>query len=250
MPMAGLDLPARVLVAGAAGAIGSALAARLAGAGVSVTGTDLGERPQTSAASDWIAADVTHPGAAETLADAVAPGLGGFVYAAGILDPAPWDVVEPEAMDRIFAVNVKAPFLMARALATRMEPGGAMLFVGSIAALRASPKTPFYGASKAALHHLAATLAVALAPRGIRVNVIAPGLIDTPLSDALDRRLADERGVTIAEVRAERDGAVPLGRRGTPEEVAAAALPLLAREASYTTGSVVFTAGGALAGVT
>jgi NAD(P)-dependent dehydrogenase (short-subunit alcohol dehydrogenase family) len=123
-----------------------------------------------------------------------------------------------------------------------------VVLMGSIAAVRASPKTPFYAASKAALRNLGASLAMILQPRGMRVNVVAPGLIDTPLTDALNLRLAGERGLAVAQVAAERAQAVPAGRAGTPDEVVSACLFFLSRQASYCTGTTLHPTGGVWAG--
>jgi NAD(P)-dependent dehydrogenase (short-subunit alcohol dehydrogenase family) len=123
-----------------------------------------------------------------------------------------------------------------------------VVLMGSVSALRASPKTPFYAASKAGLRNLGASLAMVLQPRGMRVNVVAPGLIDTPLTDALNVRLARERGLTVEQVAAERAQAIPAGRAGTPDEVASACLFFLSRQASYCTGTTLHATGGVWAG--
>ena len=87
-------------------------------------------------------------------------------------------------------------------------------------------------------------------PRGIRVNVVAPGLIDTPLTDGLNATLAARRNVPIETIVSERAAPIPLGRAGTAEEVADTCLYLLSRQSSYMTGSTLFSTGGVLAGIT
>ena len=89
-----------------------------------------------------------------------------------------------------------------------------------------------------------------LQPRDIRVNVVAPGLIDTPLTDTLNVALAEKRGLSVAAVAAERAAAIPLGRAGTADEVADTCLYLLSRQSAYMTGSTLFSTGGVLAGLT
>jgi NAD(P)-dependent dehydrogenase (short-subunit alcohol dehydrogenase family) len=106
-----------------------------------------------------------------------------------------------------------------------------------------------YAASKAGFRNLAASLALLLQPRGIRVNVVAPGLIDTPLTDALNVTLAERRGVSIDTVVADRAAQIPLGRAGSADEVADTCLYLLSRQSSYVSGSTLFSTGGVLAGV-
>lgn len=194
-PQEALDLPARVLVTGAAGGIGAALVRRLARAGVEVIGTDLGDAPQPTpgepagpAAHRWIRADLGQRGGRELLVSALtgphAAPLGGFVHVAGILDPAEWDTIDEDQAERVFALNLHAPFFLARALLPVFTADASVVLMGSISALRASPKTPFYAASKAALRNLGASMALALQPRGIRVNVVAPGS-STPPSPTL-----------------------------------------------------------------
>ena len=242
-PAMRLDLPRRVLVTGAAGGIGGAVARRLAAAGVGVIATDLrGEAP------DLVAADISTEAGRAAVVAAAGDGIGGIVHAAGIIDPCGWQEIGEAAMARIFAVNVIAPFLLTRVLLPKMDAGGSIVVLGSIAARRAAPDTAAYAASKAALGNLAATLAQALAGSGIRVNTLAPGLIDTGLTRGLDHRLATARHSTPAEVAAARAAAVPVGRAGSPDEVADACLYLLSRQAGYVDGATLFATGAALAG--
>lgn len=252
MTAAALDLPARVLVTGAAGGIGAALVRRLAEAGVDVLATDLGAAPRDSGASHWVRADLaTAAGRAAVAAAAHGPAsvpLGGFVHVAGVLDAADWTSIDEAQVERLFAINLYAPFFLGRALLPAFGPDAAVVLLGSVAALRASPATPFYAASKAALRNLAASMALALQPRGVRVNVLAPGLIDTPLTDALNLRLAGERGLTVAQVAAERAQAIPAGRTGSVDEMASACLFLLSAQASYCNGMTLHATGGAMAG--
>lgn len=266
-PSEALDLPARVLVTGAAGGIGAALVRRLITAGVAVIATDRGETPRDFfdglAGSDarrqlvvgrcqWIAADLsTREGRDAVVHAALGPGtpvLGGFVHVAGVLDPVDWSLIDESQVERLFSINLQAPFFLIRGLLPFFGPGASVVLMGSIAAMRGSPKTPFYAASKAALRNLGASMAMALQPRGIRVNVVAPGLIDTPLTDALNVRLANERGVPVAQVESERAQAIPAGRAGTPDEVVSACLFFLSRQSSYCTGTTLHPTGGVWAG--
>lgn len=246
MPAATLDLPSRVLVTGAAGGIGGAVARKLAAAGTVVSGTDRSAAPEAWA-GPWTAGDLTDPALHATLA-AAGEGLDGVVLAAGVLDDAEWDVITPDAALRLLNINLVSPYFLLRALLPRLAAGSSVVVVGSIAGLRGSPATPFYAASKAGLRNLAASLALLLQPRGIRVNVVAPGLIDTPLTDALNVTLAERRGVSIDTVVADRAAQIPLGRAGSADEVADTCLYLLSRQSSYVSGSTLFSTGGVLAG--
>jgi NAD(P)-dependent dehydrogenase (short-subunit alcohol dehydrogenase family) len=251
-PGLSLTLPRRVLVTGAAGGIGAACVRHLSGAGADVLATDM--RPPSDAALmtlpgvRWLAADLCHAEDRARLAAAVADGLDGLVHAAGIIDTAPWTSIAEDEIDRILAVNLKAPLLLLRDLARQVADGASVVLVGSIAARRASPNAMVYAASKAALHSLGASLALALAPRGIRVNIAAPGLIDTPLTDQLNARLAREAGIDVATMASRRAADIPLGRLGTPDDVARLCMLLLSREAAYLDAATVYGTGGALAG--
>jgi len=248
MPIAALDLPSRVLVSGAAGGIGGAIARRLVASGTAVVGSDRGAAPAGWSAP-WIGADLSDVGSYAQIANS-AGDLDGVVLAAGILDGAEWDAIEPDAAMHLLNVNLVGPYFLLRALLPRLSEASSVVVVGSIAGLRGSPATPFYAASKAGLRNLAASLALLLEPRGIRVNVVAPGLIDTPLTDGLNVTLAQKRGLSVAAVAAERAAAIPLGRAGSTDEVADSCLYLLSRQSAYMTGSTLFTTGGVLAGIT
>lgn len=249
MPSSTLDLPGRVLVSGAAGGIGGAISRQLATAGTTVVGSDRDAAPD-SWRGPWIAADLADTTSYDEIAERAGGAFDGVVLAAGILDGAEWDAIAPDAALRLLTVNLVAPYFLLRALMPRLAEGSSVVVVGSIAGLRGSPATPFYAASKAGLRNLAASLALLLQPRGIRVNVVAPGLIDTPLTSGLNVVLAKKRGVTTEVVAAERAAAIPLGRAGSADEVADTCLYLLSRQSAYMTGSTLFSTGGVLAGIT
>ena len=135
--------------------------------------------------------------------------------------------------DLTFAVNLRAHFLIARDALPRLAEGGAMVFISSVAGLQPGSRLPAYDASKAGLIGLCRHVALEGARRGVRANVVAPGLIDTPLGRLASRgRPARERTP------------VPLGRQGTAWEVAAATVFLLSDHARYITGQVLAVDGG------
>lgn len=243
-----LELPARVLVTGAAGGIGGAIAGKLADAGTIVIGSDILSAPDTWCGGSWITGDISTPDGRAAIAAAVDQPLDGLVLSAGMLDPADWQSIDDAAAERLLRVNLLAPFFLVRDLVDRMTGGCAIVLIGSVAGARAAPATPFYAASKAALRNLGASLALLLQDKGIRVNIAAPGLIDTPLTRGLNAELAARRGVSPAVIADERAQSIPMGRAGTSEEVADVCLYLLSRQSSYLTGSTLYATGGAWAG--
>ncbi|MEO1192412.1 MAG: SDR family NAD(P)-dependent oxidoreductase [Pseudomonadota bacterium] len=150
--------------------------------------------------------------------------------------------ISPDDWQRAFAVNLHSAFHLARAAVQPMTEagGGAIVMISSLAGIRAGPYSYVaYEASKAALQRMAQSMAREFADRNLRVNVVVPGIIDTPLA----RALADE-GEDPEEVAARRAAAVPMGRQGTPWEVAQAALFLASDEASFITGVLLPVDGG------
>ncbi len=135
--------------------------------------------------------------------------------------------------DHVMAVNLRAHFLVSKAALMVMADGGALVLIGSVAGLKPGSGSPSYDSSKAALFALSRQVAREGAPREIRVNVVVPGLIDTPMGRAASAN-RPSRGTTR----------VPLGRQGTAWEVAYATVFLLSGEAAYISGQSLVVDGG------
>jgi NAD(P)-dependent dehydrogenase (short-subunit alcohol dehydrogenase family) len=145
--------------------------------------------------------------------------------------------------DRCFSVNVKGTFLCSRAAVPHLAAsgGGAIVNQGSVAALVGVPNFAAYCAAKGAVVALTRSMAIDLAPQSVRVNAICPGTVFTPLMEPLLRARGDgDLQAGLARTTAK----YPIGRLGTPEEVARVALFLASDDASFVTGSIVTADGG------
>ena len=156
-----------------------------------------------------------------------------LVINAGMSEYATLDDITPAHFDQTFGLNVRSPLFALQAALPLMKAGASVVLIGSVADVIGTPGYGVYGASKAALRSFARTWTRELAARGIRVNVVAPGPIDTGMMLAAPE-----------EVRSGVISAIPLARMGKAEEVANAALFLASDESSYIAGAEICVDGG------
>ncbi|PWR06289.1 oxidoreductase [Micromonospora acroterricola] len=239
--------PVTVITGGGRG-IGAATARRLAAAGHDIAlcyrrddaaaAAVLAELRATGVQAVAVRADTTDPDHVGALFDAAARlgPLTGLVNNAGVTSPiGPFTELRVDDLRRVVDVNLVGYVLCAQQAARRMIDGGAIVNVSSAAATLGSPgEYVHYAAVKAATDTLTVGLAKELAPRGIRVNGVAPGIVRTEIH--ADSGVPDRADTAV--------GRIPLGRAGEPDEVAAAIAWLLGPEASYATGTVLRVAGG------
>lgn len=173
----------------------------------------------------------------------------GLATCAGIMQTKPFVELEEREVRKVMDVNFLGTFLSVQLCAKAMlESGtkGAIVTVSSTAGRSYRPLAAHYAASKAAVISLTRSAALALAPHGIRVNCVAPGMIETPMMHGIFDERSKLFGKSVQEARRAFEQAVPLGSRlGKPEEVASAIVHLLGEDSSYITGEVLGVTGGA-----
>lgn len=239
----------RVLVTGASRGIGEAISVRLARLNAQIALCGASRPAELERVADLVAAaggrphllqgDVADPSVPERLVSAAVAAMGGLdavVSNAGIISPGKLVDTKIADWDRVHAVNVRAPWLLAKAahphlLSTR----GCMAVVASISGMHPYAGSGAYSASKAALLMLVRQLSQEWAAEGVRVNSVSPGMIRTPLTEPI---YAND------DLRRMREALVPMHRIGVPEDVAGVVEFLLSPAGSYMTGQNIAVDGG------
>jgi NAD(P)-dependent dehydrogenase (short-subunit alcohol dehydrogenase family) len=206
-------------------------AARMLGAGESRVATVAADVADSDATRRYVAATVTAFGAVDVL-----------FSNAGISGPIlPVTDYPEDVFDRVLAVNLKGSFLACKHALPVMRSGGSIVMTASVVGVTSDPGICAYAASKHALIGLMRTIAKEAAPRGIRVNAVAPGPIDNGFQRDVERGLTQVLG---QEGGAFLDKIIPMHRHGRADEIAEAVLFLASARSSFTTGSVLMADGG------
>lgn len=247
------------LLTGAGGGIGLAVTAAFLAQGACCTAVDLSNRPSAGLAPllarypdrlAYATADVTRTDAIGTLVDAAAERLGTvdvLFNNAAVFDMGPLLECDEAMYQRLFDVNVKGFFFVMQAVLKRLVGAGktgSIINMASQAGRRGEALVAHYCASKAAVISYTQSAALAMAPHGIRVNAIAPGVIDTPMWSQVDALFARYEGLQPGEKKVAVGKAVPLGAMGQPSDVAGAAVFLASAAAGYITAQTLNVDGG------
>lgn len=258
--MSGRLAQRHVLITGAGGGIGLAIAAACLDEGarccVVDRAVDAPEAVRALQASHpgalhYLGADITDRAAIATLVLDAQSRFGPIhtlVNNAAVFDMAPLLQSDEASFDRLFAVNVKGLFFVMQAVLQQMvqlgTPGASVINMASQAGRRGEALVSHYCATKAAVISYTQSAALAMAPHGIRVNGIAPGVVDTPMWDQVDALFARFEDLPPGEKKRRVGADVPLGRMGVPEDIARAAVFLASDDARYITAQTINVDGG------
>lgn len=230
------DTTGTVIVTGAASGMGLSTAEAFLGHGWTVVGLDVVEADPTEMSGTFLpaVADVRDRDAVTAAIDSVLPAgaaIDAVANIAGVYPPTTLDTYDEATFRRIFDINVLGVLNVTAAARPRMGEGSAIVNFASVDAFTVSPGQLLYGASKAAVVMLTKTLALELAPAGIRVNGIAPGWVATPGNAATGRMDAAA-------------ASIPLGRVAEPSEIADWVLLLTGSQVAFMTGETIVLSGG------
>ena len=232
----------RTLVTGASGAIGAAICREFERHGAECVRVDI------APGAGVIPCDVSDEASVRAVFDEAARGgpLSDVVHAAGIVSVGSVAQQSLQEFRRVIDINLVGTFLVAREAARRVEDNGAIILISSQAGLKSGAFWSAYSASKAGVLRITESLALELAPRGVRANAVCPGEVETAMIVDAMAGIAKLRSMAPEAVRRVYTDEIPLGRFATPEEVARVCVFLSSPLADYVTGAVQTVDGGLL----
>jgi meso-butanediol dehydrogenase/(S,S)-butanediol dehydrogenase/diacetyl reductase len=243
-----------VLVTGAGSGIGAATVRRLFAEGASIVAGDIKKADVEKVVAEFdgsdriygVAVDIVERAEVEAFVSGAVKRFGtlySLVNSAGITGVGSLLDFEPDAWRRVLTVNLEGPFNVSQVFARAMTSAGwkgSIVNISSAAGIRGVPKRLAYAASKHGIVGLSATMALELAPLGIRVNAVSPGMIRTPLTAYMFGDPANVERISAAH---------PIGRYGEAEEIAAAIAFLASEDASFVVGANLVVDGGKTCGI-
>jgi NAD(P)-dependent dehydrogenase (short-subunit alcohol dehydrogenase family) len=233
----------KILVTGASSGIGRAIAIESSKQGATIIGTarnnnKLLETKEMLIDGDhlFFNADLSDEADLDKLVEQL-PLLDGILLNAGMVKTVPVKYIKKSILDYMFNVNIQSSILLIQKLlkSKKINSGGSICFISSVATQKATPGNAMYIATKGAVNSFAKALALELAPKQIRVNAIMPGFIET--------NILEETGISEEQLEAHKKN-YPIGRFGKPEDVAHLSIYLMSNESSWMTGSLIVIDGG------
>lgn len=246
------------LITGAASGMGRAMALGFAKEGAHVVIADLNVDGAKAVVEEITAAggsasvkalNVSNPDESRAVVEEIVAEHGTLdmlINNAGIGLIKPLEDITPEDWDRIFNVNVKGLLFLTQAACVpmRTQRSGKIINMASIAGRRGEALVAAYCASKAAVISITQSVAMAMAPYGVNVNAMAPGIVDTPYWKQVDKQFGDLTGKAEGETFKEKSADVPLGRTSVPEDIVPLAIFLASAGSNYITGQTYNVEGG------
>lgn len=237
----------RAIVTGAGSGIGFATGRRLIREGIDVIAVDRDASGLERASAEGMTplqADLSSGQDRDRVVEAAAD-CHYLVNAAGVIVLKPILEVSIDDLENVYRINVQAVWDLTARIGQVLPTGGAVVNLSSSSAkLATTTEAAAYASTKAAVLSLTRSFAYAFATQGVRVNAVCPGIIDTPMQDAVLAKVAAARGIEVEQLIEARNATVPLGRAASADECAAVIWFLLSDESAYMTGQAINVTGG------